>query len=70
MQKSNPDKIFIAAPPLDSTCGCNDCNFMKLNTLNKIYICLKYEKPEIILSENLIKRAIIPIKRMLELFGK
>jgi len=43
---------------------------MKLNTLNKIYICLKYEKPEIILSENLIKRAIIPIKRMLELFGK
>jgi len=70
MQKSNPDKIFIAAPPLDSTCGCNDCNFMKLNTLNKIYICLKYEKPEIILSENLIKRAIIPIKRMLELSGK
>jgi len=70
MQKSNTDKIFIAAPPLDSTCGCNDCNFMKLNTLNKIYICLKYEKPEIILSENLIKRAIIPIKRMLELFGK
>ena len=70
MQKSNPNKIFIAAPPIDSTCGCNDCNFMKLNTLNKIYIALKYEKPEIILSEDLIKRAIIPIKRMLELSGK
>lgn len=70
MQKSNPNKVFIAAPPLDSTCGCNDCNFMKLNTLNKIYIALKYERPEIILSEDLIKRAIIPIKRMLELSEK
>lgn len=67
MQKYNPNKIFIAAPPTDSTCGCNDCNFMKLNTLKKIYIALKYEKPEITLSEDLIKRAIIPIKRMLEL---
>ncbi len=67
MQKENKNKIFIAAPPTDSTCGCNDCNFMKLNTLNKIYIALKYEKPEIILLDDLIKKAIIPIKRMLEL---
>ncbi|MBI5540564.1 MAG: quinolinate synthase NadA [Bacteroidia bacterium] len=70
MQKNCPDKLFIPAPPLDSTCGCNDCNFMKLNTLKKIYIALKYEQPEIILSEELIKKAVIPIRRMLEISAK
>lgn len=70
MQKNCPEKLFIPAPPLDSTCGCNDCNFMKLNTLKKIYIALKYEQPEIILSEELIKKAVIPIRRMLEISAK
>jgi quinolinate synthase len=67
MQKKSPQKIFIPAPPIDSTCGCNDCNYMKLNTLKKIYIALKYEKPEILLSDELIKKAVIPIRRMLEI---
>ena len=70
MQKNNPGKVFIPAPPIDSTCGCNDCNFMKLNTLKKIYIALKYEKPEIFLSEEIIKKAVIPIRRMLEISAK
>jgi len=67
MQKLSKDKIFIAAPPKDSTCGCNDCNFMKLNTVEKIYLALKNEKPEIILSSNIINKAIIPIKKMLSI---
>ncbi|MBI4645552.1 MAG: quinolinate synthase NadA [Bacteroidia bacterium] len=67
MKKANPDKIFIPAPPKDSTCGCSDCNYMKLNTLEKLYICLKYELPEIILDEDIRKKAEVPIKRMLEL---
>jgi len=71
MQKLSPSKIFIPAPPIDSTCGCNDCNFMKLTTLKKIYIALKYEQPEILLSEDIIKKAEKPIKRMLEIsYGK
>jgi quinolinate synthase len=70
MQKNCPDKILIPAPPLDSTCGCNDCNFMKLNTLKKIYIALKYEQPEILLSDEIIKKAVIPIRRMLEISAK
>jgi len=70
MQKNCPEKIFIPAPPLDSTCGCNDCNFMKLNTLKKIYISLKYEQPEIFISEEIIKKAVIPIHKMLEISKK
>lgn len=71
MQKLSPSKVFIPAPPIDSTCGCNDCNFMKLTTLKKIYIALKYEQPEITLPEDLIKKAEKPIKRMLEIsYGK
>lgn len=67
MKKNNPKKIFIAAPPLDSTCGCSDCEFMKLNTLEKIYDCLNEEKNEILLDENIIKKAIIPIEKMLNI---
>jgi quinolinate synthase len=67
MIKANPGKEFIAAPPNDSTCACNDCRFMKMITMKKLYICLKNEKPEIILDENIIRKAQIPIKRMLEL---
>jgi quinolinate synthase len=67
MRKKNPGKTFIPAPPSDSTCACNDCSFMKLNTLEKVYLCLKMEEPEIIIEENLRKRAEKPIIKMLEL---
>lgn len=67
MQKASPGKIFIPAPSIDSTCGCNDCSYMKLNTMHKLYLALKYERPEIILETALIEKARIPILRMLEL---
>lgn len=67
MKKACPDKIFIPAPAADSTCACNDCSHMKLNSLQKLYTCLKYEQPEIILSEEVIEKASIPIRRMLEI---
>jgi quinolinate synthase len=67
MQKVCPDKTFIPAPSIDSTCGCNDCSYMKLNTLQKLYLALKYERPELILEPALIEKAKIPILRMLEL---
>jgi quinolinate synthase len=66
MQKLNPTKIFIPGPN-NTICACNECPFMKLNTLEKVYITLKYELPEIILDKELINKAIKPIKRMLEL---
>ena len=67
MKKNCPGKVFIPAPSIDSTCGCNDCSFMKLNTLKKMYLALKYEQPEILLDPLLIGKAKIPILRMLEL---
>ncbi len=67
MRKLEPGKTFIAAPPEDTKCACNDCEYMKMNTLEKLYLTLKYEKPEIILSNDLINNAKKPIIRMLEL---
>jgi quinolinate synthase len=67
MVKSCPEKIFIPAPSVDSTCGCNDCSYMKLNSLQKLYICLKHELPEIILPQEVIEKARFPIQRMLEI---
>jgi quinolinate synthase len=67
MKKRNPEKIFIPAPPIDSTCGCNDCEFMKRNNLQKIYESLRDEKFEIKLDQQLIDKAVKPIRRMLEL---
>ncbi|MCX8056667.1 MAG: quinolinate synthase NadA [Ignavibacteria bacterium] len=67
MKKFCPDKIFIPAPPEDSTCACNECPHMKKNTLEKLYLCMVELQPEIILSEELIEKAYIPIKRMLDL---
>ncbi len=67
MNKVCPDKIFIPAPSIDSTCGCNDCEFMKLNSLKKLYICLKHELPEVMLPADVIEKARIPIQRMLDL---
>ncbi|MFW5773073.1 MAG: quinolinate synthase NadA [Tangfeifania sp.] len=66
MKKEAPDKVFIPAPSVDSTCGCNDCSYMKLNSLQKLYICLKHEQPEVTLPEDVIKKAQLPIQRMLE----
>mgnify|MGYP001266360842 CR=1 FL=1 len=70
MKKANPEKEFIAAPPKDSSCGCNDCNYMKLNTIEKLYTCMKFELPEIRMKEELRKKAEIPIVRMLEISKK
>jgi quinolinate synthase len=70
MRKANPEKTFIPAPPKDSTCGCNECNFMKLNTMEKIYTCLKYELPEIVMNEDLRIKAEKPILKMLEISKK
>lgn len=70
MKKANPDKIFIPAPPKDSTCACNDCRFMKLITIKKLYLCLKYEIPEVTLDEELRIKAEKPILRMLEISEK
>ena len=67
MQEKNPDKVFIPAPPNDSTCACNECNFMRLNTLEKLYNCLKYGIPEIFVSEEVQEKAIKPIRKMLEI---
>ena len=67
MTKSCPEKIFIPAPSSDTTCACNDCSYMKLNSLQKLYICLKHEQPEIQLDAEVIEKAKIPIQRMLEI---
>jgi quinolinate synthase len=67
LQKENPDKTFIPAPPEDSNCACNECFYMKLNTLEKLYLCLKNETPEIIVDEDVRKKAVKSIDRMLEI---
>lgn len=69
MQKASPHKTFIPAPP-QNTCACNDCPYMKLNTLEKLYLCMKYELPEIIMDESLRAAAKKPIERMLEISAK
>ena len=66
MQKRSPEKVFIVVPA-DETCSCNDCPYMKLNTLEKLYLCMLNEKPEITLSAEVIEKARRPIVRMLEL---
>lgn len=70
MRRKCPDKLFIPAPPNDSTCACNDCAYMKLNTLEKLYNSLKYELPEVHVDGSIIERARRPITRMLELSEK
>jgi quinolinate synthase len=66
MQKANPGKTFIPAPP-NNNCACNDCPHMKLNTLEKLYLCMKYELPEITMEESLRLAAKRPIDKMLEI---
>lgn len=70
MRKKSPDKEFIPAPPNDSTCACNECSFMRLNTMEKLYNCLKYEIPEIFVDEAVQQKAIKPIQRMLDISEK
>ena len=67
MKKRCPEKTFIPAPVEDETCACSECAFMKLNTLEKLYLCLEHEQPEVQLSDSLIEKAKIPITRMLKL---
>lgn len=70
MRKKCPEKNFIPAPPDDSTCACNECSFMRLNTLEKLYNTLKYEWPEVTVSPEISAKAIRPIKKMLEISAK
>ncbi len=70
MKKAEPGKTFIPAPPKDSTCGCSECSFMKLITLEKIYKSLKFEEPEVTVDPSIIERAAVPIRRMLEISAK
>ena len=67
MNKRCPDKLFIPAPVEDSSCACSECSFMKLNTLEKLYLCLKYERPEITLTEDIITKAKAPLLKMLSI---
>jgi len=66
MMKSNPGKTLIPAPP-NNACACNDCPHMKRNTLEKLYLCMKYEEPEITMDDELRKAAKKPIDKMLEI---
>lgn len=70
MQKACPDKTFIPAPPEDSTCACNECNYMKLITMNKLYNCLKYEWPQVEVPSDVAEKAVKPINKMLEISEK
>ncbi|MFY9515778.1 MAG: quinolinate synthase NadA [Dysgonamonadaceae bacterium] len=70
MKKENPDKKFIPAPPKDSANTCNECVFMRMNTLEKLYLCLKNETPEIFVDEETRLKAVRPIKKMLEISSK
>ena len=74
MQKKAPEKVFIPAPPEVSEgkvgCGCNDCNFMKQNTIEKVYLALRDEQPEIIIDKELSEKAVKSIDRMLEISEK
>ena len=67
MKKKCPNKKFIPAPVDDDTCACSECSFMKMNTLEKLYLCLLNESPEIILPNEIIDKSIIPIEKMLAL---
>ena len=70
MQKACPEKTFIPAPPSDSTCACNECSYMKLITMQKLYDCLKNEAPEIHVDAEVAEKAIVSINRMLEISDK
>jgi quinolinate synthase len=66
MRKDCPDKTFISAPP-DNGCACSQCPHMRLNTLEKLYLCLEYEQPELVMDESLRIAALRPIEKMMEM---
>lgn len=70
MKRTCPEKLFIPAPPNDSSCACNECMFMRLNTLEKLYNCLLNETPEIVIEESVRAKAELPIRKMLEVSNK
>lgn len=67
MKKAEPDKEFIPAPSEDEACACNNCPYMKLNTMEKLYLCMKNKYPQIILDEDLRKKALLPIEKMISM---
>ena len=67
MAKENPDKELIPAPGSDESCNCNECPYMKKNTLEKLYLCMRDRTPEIVVDPAVAERALVPIRRMLEL---
>ena len=69
MKRDNPTKTFIPAPP-NNSCACNDCPHMRRNTLEKLYLCMKNEQPEIFVPEHIIEKAVVPIERMLEISAR
>ncbi len=69
MQKQSPDKVFIPAPP-DSGCACNECPHMRLNTLEKVYLCMRDRRPEVTVEEPVRSRALVAIERMLEISAR
>jgi quinolinate synthase len=69
MQLASPEKVFIPAPPTNN-CACNDCPHMKLNTLEKLYLCMQYEQPELLMDPELMVAARKPIERMLEISAR
>jgi len=70
MRKNCTEKTFIPAPPADSTCACNECNYMRMNTMHKLYNTLKYELPEVTVDKEIAAKAIVPIERMLDISAK
>ncbi len=69
MKRDNPAKTFIPAPP-NNSCACNDCPHMRRNTLEKLYLCMKNEQPEITVPAHIIEKAVVPIERMLEISAR
>ena len=71
MQKEVPEKTLYPAPAVeDNTCACSECPYMKMNTMKKLYLCMKYELPEIQVADDIQKKALIPIQRMLDISSK
>ena len=70
MQKAAPQKTFLPAPPDDSTCACNECEYMKMVTLEKLYRCLRDEQPVVTVPADIAEKAVRPIQRMLEISAK
>jgi quinolinate synthase len=70
MRKGTPDKVFIPAPVEDTSCSCSECPYMKMNTMRKLYLCMKYELPEVHVPKDIREKALIPIQKMLDISAK